>query len=206
MTQVLTIHDSMGLAEQLWPNANWTAALKELWIGVLKDLRQDILADAMREVRAEYTSREPELKWVRAKYGALYEQRHPLIRTRENGTNTWHVSWQRTSKHGVPRAWYGCRVQAEDEAARLAKQQGGKATCMDGDAEQVTEHELREEHRQALAVIFKLPRPEVEAILARLRSVGFCKDQLPAQLRDWPRMAVLAAYAAHTLRQQERQS
>ena len=90
MTQVLTIHDSMALAEQLWPNANWTAALKELWIGVLKDLRQDILADAMREVRAEYTSREPELKWVRAKYGALYEQRRPLIRTREKGTNTYN--------------------------------------------------------------------------------------------------------------------
>ena len=199
MNETQDITATMALAEQLWTHANWTPALKELWIDALKGLRQDLLAQAMRDVRSEYTSRDPELKWVRARYGALYEQKFPNIRTRENGTRTWHVSWQRTSKHGVPNAWYGTRADTQEHAERIARENGGKVTCMDPDADTVTEHEVREAHRAALAALSDMPRAQVEGLLERLRSIGFCKGKLPARLRDWPRMSVLAVHAEFQL-------
>lgn len=200
MTDERTIADNMALAAHLWPHYVWHAEMRDLWVNALKGLRQDLVAQAMRDIRADYTSREPEVKWIRARYGLLYGERHPVMpRTRENATHTWHVSWQRTSKHGVPGAWFGCRTDSRDDAERLAKMHGGRVANMDAESDQVTEHDLNCEQQAALEVIEALPREAVERALSRCRSAGFCKDKLPPRVREWPRMAVLAVHAAHML-------
>ena len=207
MTETRTITDNMRLVAELWPHYEFTPSMSDLWTQSLKGLRQDVLEEAIRLTRRAYSSREPELKWVDERYRTLYSERHPTIpTTRQNATQTWHVSWQATSRHGVPGAWYGCRTDTREEAERIAKANTGRVTNMDANADQVTEYELHREHLDALALIEAMPREQVEAHIARLRSVGFCKSKLPSRVREWPRMAVLAVHAAHTLASKERQS
>ena len=202
-----TISDNIQMVTELWPHFEFTPAVRGLWTQSLKDLRQDVLEEAIRLTRRAYSSREPEIKWVDERYRTLYSERHPTIpQTRENATQTWHVSWQRTSRHGVPNAWYGCRTDTREEAERIAKANRGRVTNMDANDDQVTEHELHREHMDALTLIESMPREQIEAHLTRLRSVGFCKGQLPSRVREWPRMAVLAVHAAHQLASKESKS
>ena len=206
MSDTRTITDNMRLVAELWPHCAFTPSMTDLWTQSLKDLRQDVLEEAIRLTRRAYSSREPEIKWVDERYRTLYSERHPTIpQTRENATQTWHVSWQRTSKHGVPGAWYGCRTDTREEAERIAKANGGRVTNMDANADQVTEHELHREHVDAVALIESLPRETVVSLVDRLRSVGFVSRQLPGRVCDWPRVAALTVCAEYR-NQQERQS
>jgi hypothetical protein len=204
-TETVDISSNMTLLEQLWPQANWNPALRSMWRDRLEGLNQNVVREALMLVRPMYTSRDPELKWVLAKCSELHDQRFPKFRSGENGSSTWHVSWQRTSKHGVPRSWYGRRCETREEAERLAKQMRGHATCMDPTEEPWDEIAARQEVVDARRVIADLPREKVADMVQRLRSIGFCTGQLPARVSDWPRLAVLAV-AAELANQQERQS
>jgi hypothetical protein len=66
-----------------------------------------------------------------------------------------------------------------------------------------SEIEARQETDRAREIITQMPREQVTSIVTRLRSIGFCSQQLPGRVCDWSRMAVLAVYAEH-LNQQER--
>jgi hypothetical protein len=199
-----SVTDSIALAEQLWTHFAWTPALREVWIERLKGLKQSVVRQALKEVRAMYTSREPELKWVLARCGELTAQQYPEPnQSRQNATSTWHVSWKRTSKHGVKDAWYGCRVQSREEAEALARKVGGNCTSIDPQDDPYSEIETREEVAHARRVLADLPRERVASMVDRLRSIGFVTNKLPPQFREWPRMAVLTVYAEY-LNQQER--
>ena len=199
-----SVADNIALAEQLWTHFAWTPALREVWIERLKGLKQHIVRQALKEVRAMYTSREPELKWVLARCGELTAQQHPEPNeSRQNATATWHVSWTRTSKHGVPNAWYGCRVQSRGEAEALARQMRGNCCAIDVREDPYSEMETRQEVEHARRVLADLPRERVASMVDRLRSIGFVTQKLPPQFREWPRMAVLTVHAEY-LNQQER--
>jgi hypothetical protein len=199
-----SVADNIALAEQLWTHFAWTPALREVWIERLKGLKQHIVRQALKEVRAMYTSREPELKWVLARCGELTAQQHPEPNeSRQNATATWHVSWTRTSKHNVPNAWYGCRVQSRAEAEALARQMRGNCCAIDVRDDPYSELETRQEVEHARRVLADLPRERVASMVDRLRSIGFVTQKLPPQFREWPRMAVLTVHAEY-LNQQER--
>lgn len=203
MTNHQSVSDTMSYVTQLWPHFAWTPAIREVWVERLKDLNQSVVVQALKEVRAMYTSREPELKWVLARAGELAGQRFPAPNeSRQNATSTWHVSWQRTSRHGVPNAWYGRRVETREEAQALASQMRGHASCMDPTEEPYSEIETREEVERARRVLAGLPREQVASMVERLRSIGFVTQKLPPHFREWPRMAVLTVYAEY-LNQQE---
>jgi hypothetical protein len=199
-----SVADNIALAEQLWTHFAWTPALREVWIERLKGLKQNVVRQALKEVRAMYTSREPELKWVLARCGELTAQQHPEPNeSRQNATATWHVSWTRTSKHGVPNAWYGCRVQSRAEAEAIARQMRGNCCAIDVREDPYSEMETRQEVEHARRVLADLPRERVASMVDRLRSIGFVTQKLPPQFREWPRMAVLTVHAEY-LNQQER--
>jgi len=200
-----TINDNIALAEALWPNASWPRQLLDLWRERLSGLDQVILTEAIKTTKPKFASHQPELKWVLERYGDLYEQRNPTFGgpSRQACTSTFHVSWRKTSKHGVPGAWYGCRVQSRDEADSIAQQVGGRVTAIDIADDPYSEIETRQEVEMARGVIAGFARERIASILERLRRLGFCKGQLPSRIGEWPRMAVLAVYAEH-LNQQER--
>ena len=198
-----TIDANIRLAMGLYPSAQWTPELLALWRERLSGLHQDIVAEAITLTKPKYSSHQPEIKWVLGQYGELYEQRHPTFqRETPASLSSWHVSWQRTSRHGVPNAWYGCRVQTREEAARLAKEMGGRSIPMNPADEPYSEREALQEVAYARRLIEGMPRERIDALLERLRRVGFCKDKLPGRVSDWSRMAVLAVYAAHQLQHQ----
>ena len=197
--------DNLALAQALWPNAQWTTPLLALWRERLSGLDQVIVTEAIKTIKPKFSSHQPELKWVLERYAELYEQAHPSWspQAKQNGSSTFHVSWQATSKHGVPNAWYGRRCATRGEADALARSMGGSVRPIDIADDPFSEIEARQETDRAREIITQMPREQVTSIVTRLRSIGFCSQQLPGRVSDWPRMAVLAVYAEH-LNQQER--
>jgi len=199
-TDRIDINDNMDTIAALWPGARLADAELAEFRKQLGPLKQHIVDEAIRLTYGSCDKRRPILGLIKQQYGRLVESRTFTTEPRYTGTMTWHVSYQRTSKHGVPGAWYGQRCQTREEAERVAAQHGGRVTCMDSKSDPMpTNAELDAEARQAREVIAALPRPDVQALVDGLRSSGWIKSQLPARLSDWPRMAVLTVHAAYTL-------
>lgn len=56
---------------QLWPQCRWTAEEGELWRGDLSRLDQDVLYDAIRDVKRGHDTLYPQLKWMLDTYREL---------------------------------------------------------------------------------------------------------------------------------------
>lgn len=57
---------------QLWPQCKWTDEERRLWHDDLHGLDQDVLYDAVRNVKRNNESLYPQLKWVRDEYRQLH--------------------------------------------------------------------------------------------------------------------------------------
>lgn len=204
MDDTPTIRDNVALLNELWPKGNLSDPQKDAFRRAFTPLKQGRLAEAIHLAFRAHGGREPQLRWIDAQYSRLSESATFTTEARYTGTMTWHVAYQRTSKHGVPRAWYGQRCQTRQEAEKIAKEHGGRVTCMDEKHDRVTEHDLYVEHRDALDVLSKLTREALASLVERLRSVGFVTAQLPARVCDWPRVAALTVYAEYRNQQERR--
>lgn len=61
--------DNRRLMAEMWPRATLSDAMRMMFRDRLSRLKQDILADAIREARVNHPgSREPELKWILKHY------------------------------------------------------------------------------------------------------------------------------------------
>ena len=210
MTETVTLADNMKLISDSWPKLKLNNVQADEFRAALGGLRQDRLREAIKLAFRD-NQREPRLKTIHAFYSQLTESATYTPEPRYTGTMTYHVAWQRTSKHGVPGAWYGCRCQSREEAEQIAKERGGRVTCMnkaddDGD---YSDEAMRANEIRARETLADLPRETIARHVERLRSIGWLrhvtsvKDKLPGRVSDWPRMAVLEVYAEH-LNQQER--
>ena len=204
MDPISTIAENLELLNELWPKCGLSGPQQDAFRRAFAPLKQDRLAEAIHLAFRAHGGREPQLRWIDAQYSRLSESAQFTTEPRYTGTMTWHVSYQRTSKHGVPGAWYGERCQTRDEAERIARDMGGRVTCMDEKADRVSEHDLYVEHRDALDALSKLTREAVASLVERLRSVGFVTAKLPARVSEWPRVAVLTVYAEYRNQQERR--
>jgi len=210
MTETVTLADNMKLISDSWPKLKLNKVQSDEFHAALGGLRQDRLREAIKLAYRD-NQKEPRLKTIHAFYSQLTESSTYTPELRINGTMTWHVSWQKTSKHGVPGRWYGCRCQTREEAEHVARENNGRVVCMDpaNDEYEYSEESMRADEEKARACIEGLPRETIAGYVTRLRSVGWLrhvtsvKDKLPGRVSDWPRMAVLEVYAEH-LNQQER--
>jgi len=205
MTETVTLNDNMKLISDSWPKLKLNNVQADEFRAALSGLRQDRLREAIKLAFRD-NQREPRLKTIHAFYSQLTESATYTPEPRYTGTMTWHVAWQRTSKHGVPGAWYGCRVQSRQEAEQIAKANGGRVTCMskaDDDGDYSAEA-LRADEIRARDTLAGLSRNQISAMVDRLRSIGFVTEKLPARLSDWPRMAALTVYAEYRNQQERR--
>jgi hypothetical protein len=206
MSDRIDLTDNMRTMQELWPGAKITEPEMAEFRSQLAPLKQDIVDQAIRLVYGSSDKRRPILSAIKAQYSRLVDERTYTPEPRYNGTMTWHVSWQRTSKHGVPGAWYGCRCQTREEAERIAVAEGGRVTCMskaDDDGDYSAEA-LRADEIRARETLAGLSRNQIAAMVDRLRSIGFVTEKLPARLSDWPRMAALTVYAEYRNQQERR--
>lgn len=205
MTDTITLGDNIKLISDSWPKLKLNDVQAAEFRSALGSLRQDRLHEAIRLAFRD-NQKEPRLKTILGFYSNLTESATFTTEPRYTGTMTWHVSWQRTSRHGVPGAWYGCRVQSRQEAEQIAKANGGRVTCMskaDDDADYSAEA-LRADEIRARETLAGLSRNDIAAMVDRLRSIGFVTEKLPARLSDWPRMAALTVYAEYRNQQERR--
>jgi hypothetical protein len=206
MTDRIDITDNMRTMQELWPGAKITEPEMAEFRSQLAPLKQDVLDQAIRLVYGSSDKRRPVLSAIKAQYSRLMDERTYTPEPRYTGTMTWHVAWQRTSKHGVPGAWYGCRCQSREEAERIAKAEGGRVTCMSkaDDDDDYSDEALRADEMRARETLAGLSRNQIAAMVDRLRSIGFVTERLPARLSDWPRMAALTVYAEYRNQQERR--
>jgi hypothetical protein len=206
MTDRIDITDNMRTMQELWPGAKITEPEMAEFRSQLAPLKQDVLDQSIRLVYGSSDKRRPILSAIKAQYARLMDERTYTPEPRYTGTMTWHVAWQRTSKHGVPGAWYGARCQSREEAERIAKAEGGRVTCMSkaDDDEDYSDEALRADEIRARETLAGLSRNQIAAMVDRLRSIGFVTERLPARLSDWPRMAALTVYAEYRNQQERR--
>jgi hypothetical protein len=206
MTDRIDITDNMRTMQELWPGAKITEPEMAEFRSQLAPLKQDVLDQAIRLVYGSSDKRRPILSAIKAQYARLMDERTYTPEPRYTGTMTWHVAWQRTSKHGVPGAWYGARCQSREEAERIAKANGGRVTCMSkaDDDDDYSDEALRADEMRARETLAGLSRNQIAAMVDRLRSIGFVTERLPARLSDWPRMAALTVYAEYRNQQERR--
>jgi hypothetical protein len=206
MSERIDITDNMRTMQELWPGAKITEPEMAEFRSQLAPLKQDVLDQAIRLVYGSSDKRRPVLSAIKAQYSRLMDERTYTPEPRYTGTMTWHVAWQRTSKHGVPGAWYGCRCQSRQEAEQIAVANGGRVTCMSkaDDGEDYSDEALRADEIRARETLAGLSRNKIAAMVDRLRSIGFVTEKLPARLSDWPRMAALTVYAEYRNQQERR--
>lgn len=56
---------------QLWPQCQWTEEERRLWSGDLSGMDQDVLYDALRNVKRTHDTLYPQLKWILDEYREL---------------------------------------------------------------------------------------------------------------------------------------
>jgi hypothetical protein len=198
--------DNKDLIGQLWPKATITNEQWATFAEFCGKLDQRILQSAIRHVAHFHSGREPNWKRISEIYGTMRESAEFKPEPRYTGTMTWHVSYQRNSRHGVPNVWYGQRCQTREEAERIAKETGGRVTCMSkaDDPDDYSDEALRADEIRARECVASLTREAIAAHVSRLRSIGFLSETLPGRVTEWPRMAVLTVYAEHRLQQERR--
>ena len=195
-----SINGNLRLAMALWPNASWTDELKALWRERLEGLNQDIVADAIKLVKPQFSSHQPELKWVLSKCAELHEQRNPRFLSGNQRPTFWYASWRQESRHGPWSVRVGCWYPSEEEARRAAAS-GSNGTVVSSNPkdDEYTASDMRYEEDEARQWLAGVEREEIARLLVRLRKVGFCTDKLPAQIGNWNRMQAMTVYAAHRL-------
>lgn len=68
---------------QLWPVMEFTDEERRLWKDDLSNLNQDVLYDAIRNVKRNNDTNYPQLKWVRDEYRVLHASRALAERKRQ---------------------------------------------------------------------------------------------------------------------------
>lgn len=195
-----SINSNLRLAMGLWPNASWTDELKALWRDRLEGLNQDIVADAIRLVKPQFSSHQPELKWVLTKCSELAEQRNPRFMSGNQRPTFWHASRQQESRHGPWTVRVGSWHPSHEEAVRAAASgSNGVVTSSDPSDEQYSASDMRAEEDEARHWVAHAEREEIAGLLVRLRKVGFCTRKLPGKVAGWTRMEAMTVYAAHVM-------
>ena len=89
---------------QLWSEAQWgdeNNALRDLFRRTLSTYVQPWLRDALEQVKQNYSSRQPELRWIAAAYEKIYEARRLRVSGASVGVEKWWVDWAAIGRFGT---------------------------------------------------------------------------------------------------------
>jgi hypothetical protein len=84
---VRTWEDNKRAINQLWPRAEFTDEERRLWHDDLSGLNQDVLYDAIRNVKRANDTLYPQLKWFRDEYRNLERLRRFADQTKVKGSD-----------------------------------------------------------------------------------------------------------------------
>ena len=71
-----TVEEVRSKFADYWPKADIPEAVKFLWREKLRNLNNNVLWEALDEVRVKYASQTPQIKWVLDAYDTIYRGRY----------------------------------------------------------------------------------------------------------------------------------
>lgn len=74
-----TWEENKSAINQLWPQCQWTEEERRLWSGDLGNLDQDVLYDAIRNVKRCHDTLYPQLKWMLDGYRELFSLKRRVL-------------------------------------------------------------------------------------------------------------------------------
>ena len=114
---------------QMWPNAQWGDEgneLRAIFKKHLSGLMQNHLYAAIDEVKVNFSSHQPELKWFISAYDRIVDSHRKFESGATRSADKWWVDFERPSKHtGLP---YKFSTDALDfkSATAIAASTGGR--------------------------------------------------------------------------------
>lgn len=164
---------------QMWPNAQWGDTgneLRAIFKKHLSGLMQNHLYAAIDEVKVNFSSHQPELKWFISAYDRIVDSHRKFESGATRAADKWWVDYERPSKHtGL---MYKFSTDAPDlkSATAIAASTGGRVR----NYTQVIEQDSLVHHLKSL------PRADIAAAIGALRARGMMsKDQLPSDISQW---------------------
>jgi len=119
-----------GMMGSLWPHADLGEGpgLKGLYRKKLRGLKRlDLLESALEDVRASYSSKTPELRWIRDRYFKLlreYEDNRAKESSKPTGQS--EVDYMREVEESRERISFNLSLLTDDELANLRKEMRGR--------------------------------------------------------------------------------
>lgn len=112
---------------QLWSEAQWgdeNNALRDLFRRTLSTYVQPWLRDALEQVKQNYSSRQPELRWIAAAYEKIYEARRLRVSGASVGVEKWWVDWAAIGRFGTL-VQFSSDAPSEEVAIAAARERRG---------------------------------------------------------------------------------
>ena len=150
---------------------------------------------AIDEVKVNFSSHQPELKWFISAYDRIVDSNRKFESGPTRATDKWWVDFERPSKHtGMP---YKFSTDAPDfkSATALAASTGGR----------VRNHSQVVEQDSLVPLLMNQDRALVRFAVDALRARGMMsKDQLPSDISQWrPATVGFVTHQLQTRKQKE---
>lgn len=162
---------------QLWSEAQWgdeNNALRDLFRRTLSTYVQPWLRDALEQVKQNYSSKKPELRWIAAAYEKIYEARRLRVSGASVGVEKWWVDWAAIGRFGTL-VQFSSDAPSEEVAKEAARVRRG-----------VVRNGSRVVHDFQIISLKKFPLDSIRAVVAHLRAQGLIPTTpLSADTTTW---------------------
>ncbi len=182
---------------QMWPNAQWGDdgnELRAIFKKHLSGLMQNHLYAAIDEVKINFSSHQPELKWFIQAYDRIVDSTRKTESGPSRSADKWWVDFERPSKHtGLP---YKFSTDAPDLATanEIAKRTNGR----------VRNRSKNDEAQSPVHFLLAQDRAVVATAVAQLRQRGIIsKDQLPSDISQWRQSTI--GFVTHQVQTQQQE-
>ncbi len=183
--------------KEMWPTAMWGEsdnALREIFKRHLSGLMQNHLYAAIDEVKVNFSSHQPELKWFISAYDKIVERSRKTESGPSRSADKWWVDFERPSRHtGLP---YKFSTDAPDLATanEIAKRTNGR----------VRNRSKNDEAQSPVHFLLAQDRAVVATAVAQLRERGMIgKGKLPPDISQWRQSTIgFVTYQVQTQQQE----
>ena len=183
--------------KQMWATAEWGGAdnaLRDIFHRQLSGLMQNHLYAAIDEVKVNYSSHQPELKWFIQAYDRIVDRSRKTESGPSRSADKWWVDFERPSRHtGLP---YKFSTDAPDLATanEIAKRTNGR----------VRNRSKNDEAQSPVHFLLAQDRAVVATAVAQLRERGMIgKGKLPPDISQWRQSTIgFVTYQVQTQQQE----
>lgn len=185
--------DNRKRIREYWPSAQFGAEnepneLRDLWYRTLRNLNQFFLSVALQDVKLNFASHQPELKWVHAAYDRIVESRRNKPSGATPPADRHFVDFEERSRFGPWTVNYSASFATVEEAQRLAQSNGGRVRSLRSGFGETQGQSFADSDARVTAHLKTHSRETIASAIARLRDTGMLSPTpLVGGVDNWPR-------------------